>query len=167
MLCAKRTCKGAFREAGEDVIALNLDRIGHTYPAYRYEVSRGKVREYAVATDVNDSRYTADDGEAAWQGLPAPPTFAACFTITRGGAALHDDEGLGAHWNLVHGAQEYEFHRPVRVGDVLDCTPRIVDITPRGRMELLVLEVLCRDAATSEPVVTSRETIIFFNRESA
>lgn len=127
-------------------------------------MSREKVREYALATGVDDPRITAEPRDVPADQVVAPPTFAACFTITRGSAALHEDETLGAHWNLVHGAQEYVFHRPVRVGDVLDCTPRITDITARGRMEFLTLEVECVDAGTSEPVLTSVETIIFFDR---
>ncbi len=98
------------------------------------------------------------DGEVV-----APPTFAACFTVTRADAVFNDPE-LGAHCNLVHGSQDYTFHRPVRVGDVLRCTPAVVGITPRGRMELLTLEIDCADAATGEPVVTSRSVIIYFSQ---
>ena len=136
-------------------MTLNTDRIGHTYSAYRYEVSREKVREYAAATGAPPPPET---GEAI-----APPTFAACFTIGRNTEMFSDPE-LGAHWNLVHGSQEYEFHRPVKVGDVLTCTPRIADIVAKGNMELLTLEIACNDADTGEPVVTSRGTIIFFTQ---
>jgi acyl dehydratase len=124
-------------------------------------VSREKVREYARATGVTGPAADAEAGEVI-----APPTFAACFTITRSGAMFADTE-LGAHWNLVHGSQDYEFHRPVKVGDTLTCTPRIADIQPKGKMEFLTLEIECVDADTSEPVVTSRGTIIFFNTEGA
>ncbi len=89
----------------------------------------------------------------------APPTFAACFASP---TALQDDAELRWHWSLVHGVQEYEFHRPVRVGDVLECTPTIVDLRPRGRMELLTVRVDCVDTVSHEPVVTSRSTLIFF-----
>jgi acyl dehydratase len=91
---------------------------------------------------------------------PAPPTFAACFTVGRS-AELIADPLLGAHWNLVHGAQEYEFHRPVRPGDVVACSPTISDIFVRGRNEFLVVQTDCVDAPTGEPVVTSRATIVF------
>jgi acyl dehydratase len=114
------------------------------------------VREYAAATGAPPP---PDSGPAT-----APPTFAACFTIGRSGDMFADPE-LGAHWNLVHGAQEYEFHRPVRVGDALSCTPRIVDIKAKGRMEFLTLEISCNDESSGEPVVTSRGTIIFFGEE--
>jgi acyl dehydratase len=76
------------------------------------------------------------------------------------------DPELGAHWNLVHGSQEYEFHRPIRVGDTLTCTPRIVDIKAKGKMEFLTLEIACNEAETGAPVVTSRGTIIFFAQEA-
>jgi acyl dehydratase len=130
--------------------------VGHSYPPYRYEVSREKVREYAAATGVDGPARTAERGEVI-----APPTFAACFTVGRFDALFADPE-LGAHWNLVHGSQEYVFHRPVRVGDVLACTPRIVDLRARGRLDVLTLQIDCLDADDDTPVVTSRGTLIFF-----
>lgn len=123
-------------------------------------MSREKVREYARATGVGGEAVEADSGATV-----APPTFAACFTIGRTDALFADPE-LGAHRNLVHGSQEYEFHRPVRVGDVLDCTPRIDDLRSRGTMDLLTLETRCVDARTGEPVLTSRSTIVFFRQEA-
>ncbi|MGH3665308.1 MAG: FAS1-like dehydratase domain-containing protein [Egibacteraceae bacterium] len=134
--------------------------MGHVYPSYRYEVSREKVREYALATGVTDPACSAETGDVV-----APPTFAACFTVTRGGGGMFADPELGAHPNLVHGSQSYAFHRPVRVGDVLECRPRIADIQVRGRMDLLTLEIECVNADGGEPVVTSRGTIIFFNSD--
>lgn len=136
-------------------MALNPARIGHRYPAYRYEVSREKIREYVLATGAQDPGMLAESGEVV-----APPTFAACFTIARGFGWMADPE-LGAHPALVHGEQSYEFHRPVRVGDVLICTPSIAAIRSLGRSELLTVQVDCADEATGEPVVTSLATIVF------
>lgn len=133
---------------------LNLDRVGHRYPSFRYEVSREKVREYA---EVTGAAGVPDEGDVV-----APPTFAACFTITRGTGWAADPE-LGAHPALVHGSQEYEFHRPLRVGDVLVCTPSIVAVNSRDRTEILTAQVDCVDAVTGERVVTGRSTIVFFS----
>ena len=91
----------------------------------------------------------------------APPTFAACFTVTRGAMEAFGDPELGAHPGVVHGAQAYEVHRPMRVGDALHCTPVIADIQHKGRNELLTLRIDCVDEATGEPVVTSTGTIVF------
>lgn len=142
---------------------MNPDRVGHRYAPYTYEVSREKVREYAVATGVDDPVYTADPRDVPADQIVAPPTFAACFTVGDAGGPIHDDPELGAHRNLVHGAQEYVLHRPIRVGDVLECTPWIVDINDRGRMELLTLQIDVADASDGSPVLTSRGTIIFFS----
>jgi len=114
------------------------------------------MREYANATGVADAQYQAEDGDVV-----APPMFAACFTVIRGGGAMFADGELGGHFALVHGSQEFEFHRPVRLGDSLECTPQIADIQWRGRNEFLTLQIDCADAKTGEPVVTSRGVIVF------
>lgn len=99
--------------------------------------------------------------------LVAPPTFAACFTVIRGGLDLFADPELGAHRSLVHGSQEYEWHRPLRPGDVLECTPWIADLVNRGRNDFLTLQIDCVDARTGELAVTSRGTLVFFGSDQA
>lgn len=121
------------------------------------------MREYALATGVADPVYRAGPQDVPPEDIVVPPTFAACFTLSLD--CLLDDAELGAHWNLLHGRQEYAYHRPVRVGDVLECTPWIVDISQRRRMELLTLQVDCRDL-DGTPVLESR-AILIFQEESA
>jgi hypothetical protein len=138
-------------------VALNRDKIGVEYEPFRYEVCREKIREYATALGETDPRYYSDGDDCV-----APPTFAAAFTIVRGGAPLFADPDLGAHWTLVHGAQAYEFgDRPVRPGDAILCTPKITDITYRVRHEFLTLEIDCRFENSGERAVRSTNTIIF------
>jgi hypothetical protein len=105
---------------------------------------------------VSDDAYQQDEGD-----LVAPPTFPACFTVLRGAESLFGDDELGAHLNLLHASQEYEFHRPVRLGDVLDCIPQITDIASRRGNDFLTLETRCVDAGTNEPVLMSRGTLVF------
>ena len=138
-------------------MALNQDKVGTTYPPYTYEVTRAKIHEYAVALGETDPRYLSDGDDCV-----APPTFAACFTVIRGGAALFADPDLGTHPALVHGSQRYVYgERPLRPGDVLECTPRIADISTRGANEMLTVEVACRFQDTGEPAVTSEGVIVF------
>jgi hypothetical protein len=141
-------------------VTLNHDRIGHHYPSYRYEVSREKIREYALATGVRDEAYQRDHGD-----IVAPPTFAACFTVTQGVQRLLEDPNLGAHPRLVHGKQAYEFHRTVKLGDILECTAEITDLTTRRRNDFLTLQIDCVDARSGELVVTSRATFVFLGPE--
>lgn len=138
-------------------MALNRDRIGAVYPAYTYEVSREKIREYAMALGEHDPRYASDGDDCV-----APPTFAAAFTVIKGGAAAFSDPELGTHPVLVHGSQRFTWGpRPLRPGDVLVCTPRIADITARGRNEFLTVEVDCRFREDDERAVLAETTIVF------
>ena len=136
---------------------LNPDKIGTVYPAYVYEVSREKIREYAAALGESDPRYFSEGADCV-----APPTFAACFTIPRGGEAAFRDPELGTHTRMVHGSQRYRYgSRPLRPGDRLTCTPRVADVTVRGQNEFLVLEVDCRFEGSQERAVLSEATMVF------
>jgi hypothetical protein len=138
-------------------MALNQAKVGTVYPSYTYEVSREKIREYAVALGESDPRYLSEGDDCI-----APPTFAAAFTITKGGMAAFADPDLGAHPALVHGSQRFVWgERPLRPGDVLTCTPRIASITTRGRNEFLVTVVDCVFADTDAPAVSAEVTIVF------
>jgi hypothetical protein len=144
-------------------MALNRDKVGTSYPSYTYEVSREKIREYASALGESDPRYFSDGDDCV-----APPTFAACFTVIKGGAAAFGDPDLGVHPALVHGSQSYAFgDRLVRPGDELTCTPRIAEISARGRNELMTVEVDCRFADTDERAVLSTAVIVFLGSAPA
>lgn len=138
-------------------MALNKDKVGKTFPSYTYEVSREKIRDYAHALGESDPRYFSDGDDCV-----APPTFAAAFTVNRGMGAAMSDPDLGVHAALVHGSQRYDYGtRPLKPGDTLTCTPKIADISVRGRNELLTAEVDCRFADTDEVAVVSYTTIVF------
>jgi acyl-CoA thioesterase FadM len=67
---------------------------------------------------------------------------------------------------FVHGAQQFEYHRPVRVGDVLICSPSIVNVAAHGRSEILTAQLECTDASTGAPVLTARSTIVLFTQDA-
>jgi hypothetical protein len=121
-------------------MALNPDRVGHRYPSYQYEISREKVREYALVIGAEDGSCQSDEGD-----LPVPSTFAACFTVSRGLAPMLSDDELGAHPSVLHASQEYDFHRPIKVGDVLRCTPWITAIRSRRGLDFLTVQIDCLD----------------------
>jgi len=137
-------------------VALNRDKVGTQYPSYRYEVSREKIREYASALGETDPRYFSSGDDCI-----APPTFAACFTVIKGGQAAMSDPDLGTHFALVHGSQRFDFGaRQVRPGDVLTCTPRIDSITARGKNEFLTIAVDCHHEDSGDLAVTALQTIV-------
>ena len=103
------------------------------------------------------------DAEAARAaGYPeqlAPPTFVTKMQIMTSGQAVLDQE-LGLNYALVvHGEQEYDYARPVRIGEVLTARPRIADIYARGPNEFLVIEAEIKDES-GETVVVARSTLL-------
>jgi hypothetical protein len=139
---------------------LNPARLGFRYRPYRYEVGRESVRAYAAATFVEDPRYRFDRLDEPQGPAAVPPAFVACVAGARAWSRLMEDPELGAHGRLMHVGQEFEFARPVHVGDVLICTPQITDVRAARGLELLTLEVACA-TPDDAPVVTSRSRLVF------
>lgn len=138
-------------------MALDPRRVGHSYPAYRYEISRAKIREYARAVGETDPRYVSDGDD-----MVALPTFAACFTVSQALQQVLDDPQLGAHTTLVHGSQSFTFgERAMRPGDVLTCVVTISDLTIRGDNEFLTLRSDCRYEDSGDLAVISDATLVF------
>ena len=134
---------------------------GQDLGTQRVEIERGPVRVFAAAvTDANPA-YRADTA-------PVPPTFPFVMSywgsLGQGGAAGLPIEKLrGPGRMLLHGEQEFEYHRWPCAGDVLEGSTRVSDVYEKaggsGSMEFYVTETEWRDTS-GEPVVTSRFTLI-------
>ncbi|MEY2475429.1 MAG: hypothetical protein QOG87_744, partial [Actinomycetota bacterium] len=65
---------------------------------------------------------------------------------------------------ILHGEQEFTYHRPLSVGDVLVGEGTVVDLyekESKGKtMTFLVTENAFKDEKTGEPVVTARMNLI-------
>jgi acyl dehydratase len=140
---------------------LNQALVGERYPAVRYEVGREKLREFAVAVGETDPVYH-DEAAARAAGhpdLPAVPTFAVVLSF-RSGHVIYGDPRLGLDYSrVVHGEQEFRYHRPIRAGDRLLAIGTVAAVEVKGRHELLTLEteVTTEDG---EPVCTVRSTAL-------
>ncbi len=142
-------------------------------------VERGQLALFADAVKdpspvYRDSRAAAEAGLA---GIPAPPTYP--FVMGSFGAypelqtaeAPSDNpmfELLGplmAKGGLIlHGEQEFTYHRPVLAGDVLVGEGTVVDAyqkESKGKtMTFIVVETAWSEQATGAPVCTSRMNLI-------
>ncbi|KZM72444.1 FAS1-like dehydratase domain-containing protein [Nocardia terpenica] len=114
----------------------NRDFIGRTFgPVGPYEVSREKIRDYALATcDPNPIYLDRAAAEAA--GHPdviAPPSFPVMLFFRFGGWPLYDPEfGKKRLPICVHRAQSVRTLRPIHPGDLLLMTTEITDIREVG-----------------------------------
>jgi acyl dehydratase len=140
---------------------LNHALKGKEYQEVEFTVERDRVVQFAEAIGDDDPRSL--DPEAAkgsgFAGQLAPPTFPTVLQIMTSGQAVLDPE-LGLDYaRVVHGEQEYEWHRPIAVGDVLKATPRIADIYARGPNEFLITEAEITDQK-GEVVCVARSTLL-------
>jgi acyl dehydratase len=118
---------------------------GTTYPAARFEVAPEHVARFAEAV-----------GQA---GAGVPPTFltAAEFGIF---PMVLADPRLGLDFSrVVHGEQEYVWHRPIVEGETLTVRSKIASVRSKGGHGFVTIETDLTDA-NGEPVALARATMI-------
>jgi hypothetical protein len=130
------------------------------HPRFEWAVERGKVAEFARAV-LNAS--SAHDGPDA----VAPPTFPQSMALWRA-RTPRPEQGVGREGldmrRVLHGEQEFEYVRPLRVGDVLTAESYVKDRYSKegkrgGTMIFIVSETIFRDQS-GEIVAYSRGTTI-------
>jgi acyl dehydratase len=60
---------------------------------------------------------------------------------------------------LVHGEQEFEFSKPVKPGDVITTTGKIVDIMAKGNNDIIVFEARSKNQ-DGDLVTVGRATFV-------
>ncbi len=140
---------------------LNQSLKGKTYEEIQFEVEPERVTQFSLAVGEDDPRFLEDEAARA-EGFPAQlafPTFPTTIGIL-GSAQVVLDQELGLDYTrVVHGEQEFEWKRPIVVGDVLRATPRIADIYVKGPNEFLVIEAEIVDPG-GEVVCVYRSTLL-------
>jgi acyl dehydratase len=142
-------------------------------------VERGQLGLFAQAVKDQSPIYRDPRAAAAagLPGIPAPPTYP--FAMENFGAfpELQTAEApignpmaeilgplMAGGGIILHGEQEFNYHRPVVAGDVLIGEGKVVDAyqkESKGKtMTFVVVETAWSDRATGEPVCTSRMNII-------
>ncbi len=142
-------------------MALNQSLKGKEYQEVSFTVERDRVVQFADAIG-EDNPLFRDIDAAKSRGYGeqlAPPTFVTVMQIMTSGQVVLDQD-LGLNYALVvHAEQEYQWHRPVQVGDVLSAVPRIADIYAKGSNEFLVIEADIKDPS-GQTVVLARTTLL-------
>jgi acyl dehydratase len=153
--------------------------IGQPTGKAKVVVERGPVTHFAEAVGSTSPIYRNPEAakEAGFDAIPAPPTFP--FTLEYNGK-FEDIQPADAPTGnplmtavgplmakgglILHGEQEFIYHRPVQVGDVLVSEGKITDAyqkESKGKtMTFIVSETNWTDDKTGEPVVTTRFNLI-------
>jgi acyl dehydratase len=161
-------------------MAVDTSVVGKPTGAWKVTVERGPVSQFAAALKESNPVYrdALAARDAGFGNIPAPPTFTFAMSFwgsftedqpedpSGGQNPMHKVMGdLFAKGALVlHGEQEFEYHRPVEVGDVLEGTGILTDIyekeTDSASMTFVVVETEWKDADSGAPVVTERFNLI-------
>jgi acyl dehydratase len=142
-------------------------------------IERGPVTFFADAVGSDNAIYKSPEAAkaAGLNNIPAPPTFPFAMEnwgkfaeiqpadAPEGNPLMNALGPLMARGGLIlHGEQEFTYHRPVVVGDVLVGEGKVVDAyqkESKGKtMTFIVTETNWVDDTTGEPVVTSRFNVI-------
>src|SRR5262245_36350327 len=120
---------------------------------WEFTVEWGKAREFARAVR---------DDHAGDDPLVPPPTFPVYVTSDFVERLIVEELKLNRR-RVVHGEQEYEYFRTLKVGDRLACRARVVEEYTKeggrgGRMRFIVCETEMRDATTDALVLRERST---------
>jgi acyl dehydratase len=151
-------------------MALDRSVIGRVTPGESLLITRSRLRNFAKATGQTDPVYTDVDAakQAGHPDLPVPPTFFFGIDLEAPNpfASL---ESLGIDLRTVlHGEQEFTYHRMAYAGDELSTSGRVVDMYDKkgGLLEFLVREttVTNQDGAL---VAELRSTTVVQNRPAA
>jgi acyl dehydratase len=157
------------------------DVVGRPTGTARVVIERGPVRKFAEAVH-NDSPVYQDAAAARAAGfadIPIPPTYT--FSSARYWGAFPGDQPpdptngasptmeiigklMAGGGMVLHGEQEFTYHRPVVVGEELTAEGRIVDFYSKESssgavMTFLVTEDVYRDA-DGHDVLTQRMNLI-------
>jgi hypothetical protein len=153
--------------------------IGKSTGTSKVIVERGPVEHFASAVRSTSPIYhdPAAAAAAGFDSIPTPPTwpfvmeFSGKFTELQSGDApspspLSTVLGplLAGGGLMLHGEQEFIYHRPIVVGDVLVGEGSIIDAyqkESKGKtMTFMVSEMNWKDEKTGEPVATVRNNLI-------
>jgi acyl dehydratase len=153
--------------------------IGQPTGKAKVVVERGPVQHFADAVLSTSPIYHNPDAAkaAGFDAIPAPPTFPFAMEFSGKFEEMQPSDAptgnplgtavgpLIAKGGLIlHGEQEFIYHRPVEVGDVLVSEGKITDAyqkESKGRtMTFIVSETNWSDEKSGEPVVTARFNLI-------
>ncbi|MGW6620587.1 MaoC/PaaZ C-terminal domain-containing protein [Nocardia sp. NPDC055002] len=131
--------------------------LGEWTDEERFSVTAERIAEYAAATN--------DPVPAHRSGQIAPPVFAVVPVFTSMAPAALSVAPVELLMKLVHGEQDFLFHRPIRAGDELAVRAKPIGYVGRPNGSTVVIYAETRDAAGE--LVNEQWMTAFFRKVDA
>jgi acyl dehydratase len=108
------------------------------------DVEKGQLRLFAKATGERNPIYFDEDAAkaAGYPTMPAPPTFAFCLaSLAPQARGSLRDMNIPIE-KVLHGEQQFTYHKPIFAGDRIRIKTRVIDIYDKkgGALEFVVTE---------------------------
>ncbi|MBI3590274.1 MAG: MaoC family dehydratase N-terminal domain-containing protein [Candidatus Melainabacteria bacterium] len=116
--------------------------IGREYKPITYVVGQEKIKEYALAIGDLNPLYI-DPGfakKSKYGTVIAPPMFVVVFTRDAMFSLFEDNEIKIDFARLVHGEQEFNFHKIVKANDSIKTTSKIKNIYQKNNNDFIKFE---------------------------
>lgn len=127
-------------------MTLNASLVGKSYPPLAFALVADRVARFAEAV--------------GHPGAGVPPTFATVPELAAGLENVLADPELGLDLaRVLHAEQEYEWIRPLALGQEITAFATIHEIRSRGDLEFLTLRTELRDE-DGDVVVAARSRLI-------
>lgn len=107
---------------------INQKFVGKQYQKTTYKVGREKLKEFLIATKADQEKFFEI----------VPPTFPVVYQHELLAEVLFDNELKLNLAKLVHGEQEFIYHKPVLVGDTITTNGKIEKIFSKGPHDFVV-----------------------------
>jgi hypothetical protein len=145
---------------------IDTSHIGALISRHTAEVEAGSLRFFAKTTGQTDARYIDPRAAAAagFPALPVPPTFLFCLAMdVPNPRAAYELLGIDIG-KVLHGEQQFHYHRMAFAGERLTFETRIGDIYTKkgGALEFVVRDTVVTGAG-GEVVADLRSVIVVRN----
>ncbi|MBI1858372.1 MAG: MaoC family dehydratase N-terminal domain-containing protein [Candidatus Melainabacteria bacterium] len=116
--------------------------IGREYPPVTYVIGREKIKEYArTIGDLNPLYLDPEAAKKSKYGcIIAPPMFVVVFTRDVMFNMFTDKDLKINMERLVHGEQDFHFHKIVKENDTISTKGKIKNIFAKGNNDFIELE---------------------------
>lgn len=139
--------------------------IGKGYGPITYVVGQEKIKEYACAVGDLNPLYTNPEfaKKSKYGSVIAPPMFVVVFARDILFEHLFCDKDLNLNMQkLLHGEQEFTFHKIVKANDTIKTSGEIINIFSKNNNDFVLLETRSHNQ-TGELVVEGNWTFVILN----
>ena len=123
-------------------MAIDTKFIGREYKPITYVVGQEKIKEYTTSIGDLNPLYTDVDfaKKSKYGTIIAPPMFVVVFARDAMFSLFTDPEIKINMPKLVHGEQEFNFHKVVKTNDSIKTSSKIKNIYEKNNNDFIELE---------------------------